>query len=777
MAEPLAILSPVKAHFSHDENASQNANAKGSPILRIKTNGNAAPKMKLFQLPSTDKLALRDHSNQQAPVTATATTSATAAPSSATTTSSPSRNLSSASLASSSEAAAPSSPLPPGARGLPSDYQAFIHTSRYARWVEAKRRRETWPETVNRYLDFMQRHLRTACAYDLPPELRAELADAVIGLEVMPSMRSMMTAGDALARCHVAGYNCSYLPIDHPFAFDEALFVLMNGTGVGFSVEAHQVEKLPPVAEKFVNSSTMVVVEDSREGWARALREVLALLWTGQIPRWDTSRLRPKGARLRTFGGRASGPEPLEALFLFAVGLFTRARGRRLSCLECHDLVCKVAEIVVVGGVRRSALISLSDLSDADMRTAKTGPWWEEHGQRALANNSAVYTEERPPMGVFMAEWKALYDSGSGERGLFSRAACRKQVLRSGGRRDPGWDFGTNPCSEIILRPYQFCNLTEVVVRQADDAQSLARKVRLATILGTFQSTLTDFPYLRDIWRTNTEAERLLGVSLTGIMDNTLTAGRRPAGCGCSGGSGSGAPDQQPQPQLAAVLEGLKATALAVNAQLAAQLGIPASAAITCVKPSGTVSQLVDAASGIHPRHAEYYIRRVRCTKDDPLTRFMADNGVPVEDCVMRPDTTAIFSFPIKSPEGAVTRDDVSAISQLELCLTYQRHWCEHKPSITVTVREHEWMAVGAWVYDHFDELSGVSFLPYDCGSYKQMPYEKVDAATYEQLRARMPPALNWAGLRELERGPGAEEKMEGELACTAGGCEQVDLV
>ncbi|KAG2433678.1 hypothetical protein HXX76_008048 [Chlamydomonas incerta] len=763
MAEPLSILSPVKAHFSHDENngtcssTGPSASAKGSPSLRVKT-GAAAPKMKLFQLPSQDKVALRDHSNQQqAPPSsaATATTTATA---------SPARNLSSASLASAASAASepppPSSPLPPGSRGLPSDYQAFIHTSRYARWDPAKRRRETWPETVNRYLDFMQRHLRTACAYDLPAELRAELAEAVIGLEVMPSMRSVMTAGDALSRCHVAGYNCSYLPIDHPHAFDEALFVLMNGTGVGFSVEADQVAQLPPVAEKFVNSSTRVVVEDSREGWARALREVLALLWTGQIPRWDTSRLRPKGARLRTFGGRASGPEPLEALFLFAVQLFSRARGRRLSCLECHDLVCKVAEIVVVGGVRRSALISLSDLADADMRAAKAGPWWEEAPQRALANNSAVYTEERPAMGVFMAEWKALYDSGSGERGLFSRAACRRQVLRSGGRRDPGWDFGTNPCSEIILRPYQFCNLTEVVVRQADTADSLARKVRLATILGTFQATLTDFPYLRDIWRTNTEAERLLGVSLTGIMDNALTAGR------------AGPPEQ-----LAGVLERLRGCAVGANAAMAAQLGIPASAAVTCVKPSGTVSQLVDAASGIHPRHAEYYIRRVRCTKDDPLTRFMADNGVPVEDCALRPDHTAIFSFPIKSPEGAVTRDDVSAISQLELCLAYQRHWCEHKPSITVTVREHEWMSVGAWVYDHFDELSGVSFLPYDCGSYKQMPYEKVDAATYEQLAARMPPALDWAGLRELERGPGAEEKMEGELACTAGGCEQVDLV
>ncbi|GIL49783.1 hypothetical protein Vafri_6072 [Volvox africanus] len=699
-----------------------------------KTSGDditAISKLKLFPVSPKDQSVLRDHSNRQQKE----------------------RNVAPAASSSSNSLLSPLALQ----RGLPSDYQAFIHTSRYARWVESKRRRETWPETVERYMDYMARHLRDTCSYDMATNLRNELSEAIINLEVMPSMRSMMTAGDALSKCHVAGYNCSYLPIDHPFAFDETLFVLMNGTGVGFSVERHQVDQLPRVAEKFMNSSTLVVVEDSREGWARALREVLALLWIGQIPRWDTSRLRPRGARLRTFGGRASGPEPLEALFLFAVQLFQKARGRKLTPLECHDLVCKVAEIVVVGGVRRSALISLSDLDDERMRSAKAGSWWEDFPQRAMANNSAVYLQERPPVGVFMSEWKALYDSGSGERGLFSRAACRKQVLRSG-RRDPGYDFGTNPCSEIILRPYQFCNLTEVVVRRGDNAASLERKVRLATTLGTFQATMTNFPYLREVWRTNTEQERLLGVSLTGIMDNTLTSGL------------------QGSDLLAPLLSGLRKEALATNASLAAQLGIPASAAVTCVKPSGTVSQLVDAASGIHPRHAQYYIRRVRCSKDDPLTTFMASNGVPYEDCVMRPDNIAIFSFPIKSPEGAVTRDDVSALSQLELCLAYQRHWCEHKPSITVTVREEEWMDVGAWVYRHFDELSGVSFLPYNCGSYKQMPYETVDQQTYEALQARMPPALNWSMLRELERGPGADEKMEGELACTAGGCENVDI-
>lgn len=650
----------------------------------------------------------------------------------------------------------PKSPLPPQ-KGLPSDYQAFIHTSRYARWVESKRRREQWPETVARYFDFMTAHLKETCNYNLSRELRDELETAVVNLEVMPSMRAMMTAGPALKKCNIAGYNCSYLPIDHPQAFDEILFILMNGTGVGFSVEEQFVKQLPSVAERFVHSSTIVVVDDSREGWARAFREIVALLYTGQVPRWDTSALRPKGARLKTFGGRASGPEPLESLFLYSVQLFQHCKGRKLSCLECHDLVCKVAEIVVVGGVRRSALISLSDLHCVDMQNAKAGAWWEDNPQRALANNSAVYTE-KPAVGVFLKEWKALYDSGSGERGLFSRAACAKQAQRFS-RRAADIAYGTNPCSEIILRPYQFCNLTECIVRASDDPASLARKVRCATILGTFQATLTDFPYLRDIWRANTAEERLLGVSMTGIMDNELMSG------------------QHGQAELERVLQALRAVAVDTNASLAGELGVPCSAAITCIKPSGTVSQLTDSASGIHPRHSQFYIRRVRCNKDDPLTKFMADNGVPMEDCVMNPTTTAVFSFPVRAPAGAVTRDDVSALSQLELCLAYQRHWCEHKPSITVTVREDEWLSVGAWVYEHFDELSGVSFLPYDCGNYKQTPYEKVEEDVYQDLLSRMPTDINWSNLRELER-TGGDDKCEYELACSAsGGCEMVDVL
>lgn len=655
------------------------------------------------------------------------------------------------------EPSPPASPAPPIHKGLPSDYQAFIHTSRYARWIEKKKRRETWKETVQRYFDFMEEHLKATCNYDLPLDLRKEMEAALLNLEIMPSMRALMTAGPALAKCHIAGYNCSYLPIDHPHAFDEVLFILMNGTGVGFSVEQQYVDQLPVIAEKFVNSSTILVVDDSREGWARALRELLALLWTGQIPRWDTSHLRPKGTRLKTFGGRASGPEPLEDLFLFAVNLFRHAKGRRLTCLECHDLVCKVAEIVVVGGVRRSALISLSELEDDEMRKAKAGAWWEETPQRAMANNSAVY-KEKPSVGTFLAEWKALYESGSGERGIFSRAACKRQVARTG-RREADHEFGTNPCSEIILRPYQFCNLTEVVVRDYDTKESLSRKVRLASLLGTFQSTLVDFPYLRDVWKSNTGGERLLGVSMTGIMDNTLMSGRRG------------------MDELKETLEYLKGVAVDSNLDMAQKLTIPQSRAITCVKPSGTVSQLVDAASGIHPRHSQFYIRRVRCNKDDPLTKFMADNNVPVEDCVMNPKSTAIFSFPVRAPEGAVTRDQVGALEQLELTLMYQRHWCEHKPSVTITVREEEWLAVGAWVYEHFDELAGVSFLPYDCGSYQQMPYEKVDEATYHELAAKMPPKIDWSTLRGMEREEG-EDSCEYELACSAaGGCEMVDLV
>jgi ribonucleoside-triphosphate reductase len=639
---------------------------------------------------------------------------------------------------------------------LPTDYQNFIALSRYARWKEDEQRRETWGETVARYFDYMTEHLKSKHKYVLSDELRGELEEAVLNQDIMPSMRALMTAGPALDRCHVGGYNCSYVPVDNPRAFDETMYILMCGTGVGFSVERHHTDKLPIVNEDMHSTDTVIKVGDSRPGWAKSLRELVSLLYAGQVPQWDTSEVRPAGARLKTFGGRASGPAPLEELFQFTVDMFKKAAGRRLYPIECHDLMCKIGEVVVVGGVRRSALISLSNLNDDQMRHAKAGQWWENEGQRALANNSVAY-KEKPQMGTFMREWLALYESKSGERGIFNRQAAKKQASLNG-RRDAEQDFGCNPCSEIILRPYQFCNLSEVVVRASDTQQSLTEKVRLATILGTFQSTLTDFKYLRKIWRNNTEEERLLGVSLTGIMDNAMMSGKS-AHLGMN---------------IAATLNALKEVAIDMNCVMAAELGIPQSAAITCVKPSGTVSQLVDSASGIHARHNPYYIRTVRGDNKDPITQFLISEGIPAEPDVMKPDSTTVFSFPMKSPDGAVTRFDMSAIEQLELWLMYQRHWCEHKPSVTISVKENEWMEVGTWVYEHFDEVSGISFLPFSEHTYKQAPYQDIDADTYEELLTQMPKHVNWSMLQEFEK----EDTTSGgrELACTAGVCEVVDL-
>jgi ribonucleoside-diphosphate reductase alpha chain len=635
---------------------------------------------------------------------------------------------------------------------LPTDYQTFIATSRYARWLDTEQRREYWPETVSRYVDFMEKHLAVKNNYKMPAELKAELLDAIIGLEVMPSMRCLMTAGDALMRENVAGYNCSYTPINHPRCFDEILYILMNGVGVGFSVERDDINQLPIVNEHFEDSTTMITVEDSKAGWARALRELISLLYAGQKPKWDLSKIRPAGSRLKTFGGRASGPEPLEDLFLFTVKMFENAAGRRLNSLECHDLVCKIAEVVVVGGVRRSALISLSNLSDGRMRNAKSGQWWEDNVQRSLANNSVAYTE-KPGMDAFMEEWLSLYQSKSGERGIFNREASKKQAAKNG-RREYEHNFGTNPCSEIILRPHQFCNLTEVVVRAEDTPEDLKRKIRLATILGTFQSTLTDFKYLRKIWKQNTEEERLLGVSLTGILDNRSLAGKGTY-------------------QLGNLLPEFRRTAVQTNAEYSKKVGVNQSTAITCVKPSGTVSQLVDSASGIHARYSPYYIRRVRGGISDPLTRFLQDAGVPNEPDVTNSEVV-VFDFPIKSPKGAIVTDDMTAIDQLELWLAYQEHWCEHKPSITVSVAEHEWMEVGAWVYDHFDDVSGISFLPKSDHTYRQAPYESIDKDTYEDLVKRSPNSIDWAGLAEYELEDNTDSSQT--LACSADGCEVVDI-
>ena len=634
---------------------------------------------------------------------------------------------------------------------LPTSYQEFIHLSRYSRWLPEKERRETWTETVGRYFDFFKDHLEDLHNFKLTKALREELEEAVLSQKIMPSMRCLMTAGEALKRENIAGYNCSYIAVDRPSAFGEILYVLMNGTGVGFSVERQYINELPHIADEFHESDTTITVADSKLGWAKALKELVGMLYIGQIPRWDMSKVRPAGAPLKTFGGRASGPEPLEALFNFSVNVFKNANGRKLSSLECHDIVCKIAEIVVVGGVRRSALISLSNLSDDRMRAAKHGQWWSTEPQRALANNSACYTE-KPDIGVFMDEWKALYESKSGERGIFNRESAVKVSEQSGRRNTTDFDFGTNPCSEIILRKREFCNLSEVVVRATDTRDTLLQKVRLATILGTFQSTLVNFKYVSSAWKKNCEEERLLGVSLTGIMDSKLLNGKAPRG------------------SLPCVLQDLRNEAIKTNAEFAKKIGINQSVAVTCIKPSGTVSQLVDAASGIHARHNPYYIRTVRGDKKDPLTKMMMDSGFPVEDDQMNPSHTSVFSFPMKVDEGAVFRTDLSAIEQLELLLTYQKYWCEHKPSVTISVKEEEWFDVGAWVYKHFDYMSGVSFLPFAEHSYKQAPYQDIKKEEYEVLLEQMPKNVEWSKLSEYEKTDMTIGSQE--LACAAGGCE-----
>ena len=635
---------------------------------------------------------------------------------------------------------------------LPTLYQNFIHLSRYSRWMEGESRRESWSETVSRYFDFFGGHLQDKTKWKMDNATRKEIEQAILDLKVMPSMRALMTAGEALKRDNVAGYNCAYVACNRVRSFDEILYVLMCGTGVGFSVEREHVNRLPDIAEEFEESDTTIVVQDSKLGWAKAYKELFSLLIGGQVPRWDMSKVRPAGARLKTFGGRASGPEPLEDLFKFTVDIFRKAKGRKLTTIECHDIVCKIAEVVVVGGVRRSALISLSSLTDERMREAKTGQWWYENPQRALANNSVAY-KERPEIGTFMDEWVSLYKSKSGERGMFNRGAAKK-VIEQHERRDPNHDFGTNPCSEIILRDREFCNLTEVVVRGDDTIKSLKEKVRLATILGTWQSTLTDFRYLSGEWSKNCEEERLLGVSLTGIMDNSLTSGR--------------------EGDLPKLLKQLKKVAVETNIEWAKKLGIEASVAITCVKPSGTVSQLVDAASGIHARHNPFYVRTVRADNKDPLCTFMKEKGFPNEPCVMKGDHVTVFSFPVKSPDNAICRTDLTAIEQLELWKLYQENWCEHKPSVTITVKEHEWLAVGAWVWENFDMMSGVSFLPHSDHSYRQAPYQDCTEKEYKELLDKLPANVDWSELGNLEK----EDNTAGTqtMACSGNSCEIVDL-
>ena len=634
---------------------------------------------------------------------------------------------------------------------LPTSYQQFIHKSRYARWLDEEGRRENWYETVERYVSFMEKALLQKHDYKLSEGDKVIITEYITNLSVMPSMRALMTAGEALERDNVCGYNCSYLPVDSPRSFDEAMYILMCGTGVGFSVERENVEKLPVISESMQKSDVVIVVDDSKMGWAKAYRELIALLYSGMIPSWDVSKIRPAGARLKVMGGRASGPDPLVDLFKFTVRKFEEAKGRKLFPIECHDIMCKVGEVVVVGGVRRSALISLSNLNDDQMRHAKTGEWWSANGQRSLANNSVAY-KGKPKMETYMREWLSLYESKSGERGMFNRQAADSQVSKNG-RRETGYMWGTNPCSEIILRPYQFCNLSEVVVRETDDLATLRSKVRVATILGTFQSTLTDLKYIRKIWKKNTEDERLLGVSLTGIMDHPILSKMIDSKIW---------------------LQDMKQMAIDTNREYAEAIGIPQSTAITCVKPSGTVSQLVDAASGIHARHNDFYIRTVRGDNKDPLTEFMKMEGIPNEPDVMKPDSVTVFSFPMRSPSGAITRTEMGAVEQLELWKLYATYWCEHKPSVTITVKEEEWMEVGAWVYENFDISSGVSFLPHSDHTYKQAPYQDIDAREFNEWNKKVPSTLDWSKFSDFEK----EDNTTGsrELACTADACEVVDL-
>jgi len=640
-------------------------------------------------------------------------------------------------------------------KSIENPYENFIALSRYARWISEDNRRETWSETVDRYFNFMLNHLKENYNYIPNEKLVLELKNNVFERNIMPSMRSVMTSGVALERDNVAGYNCAFLPVDSPRSFDETMYILMCGTGVGFSVEYKYINKLPAVPETLEKSTTVITVEDSKQGWAKAYRELLALLWSGQIPSIDVSKVRPAGARLKTMGGRSSGPQPLINLFDFTIAKFKNATGRNLKPIECHDIMCKIGEVVVVGGVRRSAMISLSNINDIEMAQAKSGNWWEASPQRSLSNNSVAYSR-KPDMEQFIAEWKSLYDSKSGERGIYNVAAAQAQAAKYG-RRDPNIHYGTNPCSEIILRPYQFCNLSEVVLRENDTKENIKRKVELATILGTWQSTLTDFKYIRKIWKDNTEEERLLGVSLTGQFGHQFMSGK------------------QDLISLEAFLMTLRESARAKNKDEAGKIGIPESAAITCVKPSGTVSQLVGVSSGMHAWHSPYYIRTVRGSKTDPISTFLKEVGIPVEDDVMKPNDTYVFSFPVKAPEGAIVRNDLTAIEHLNIWLVYQRAWCEHKPSITVSVKEDEWMEVGAWVYKHFDEVSGISFLPHSDHSYKQAPYQEINEKEYKDLVNQMPKEIRWEDLSfyELEDGTSTNAT----LACSSdGNCELVDI-
>ncbi|MDA0320449.1 MAG: recombinase [Proteobacteria bacterium] len=618
--------------------------------------------------------------------------------------------------------------------------EEYVYISKYSKFLHDQNRRETWAETVKRYkANVLDRHLSN--------EMAEIIARAILNLEVVPSMRMLATAGPALDRDNVCGYNCAYKAITQPRDFSDALFILSSGTGMGYSVEKKYISQLPKVPSSVKMDEVSFTVQDSREGWQEAVQFAMEEGFLGNIYEYDLSLLRPEGAILKTFGGRSSGPEPLRKTLNYINDLFKKAAGRQLTSLECHDLMCMIASCIVAGGVRRSAMISLGDIDDVEMRNAKNWSLGAFPEERHSANNSYV-TNGTPSKEEFEAEWSAMVAGKSGERGIFNRASAKAQAEKFGRKVA---DFGCNPCSEILLvDDGQFCNLSEVIIRADDDFYDLKRKVELATIIGTVQSTFTHFPALPKNWTDNCEEERLLGVSMTGIMDNPLTNGVL-----------AGLPGR---------LNELRNFAIDTNKKWAEKLGISAAASVTCVKPSGSVSALTGTASGIHSRWSDYYIRRTIQSNADPLTQLMIDEGIPHEPSATKPDLETVFSFPIASPLGAVTNGTRSAIEQMEMWLTYQRNWTTHKVSATISVKSDEWDDLAKFVYDHFDEIAGVSFLPYDDHAYVQAPYEQISAEKYEELNLAFPISVNWSRLPEFE----IEDttKASQELACTGGACE-----
>lgn len=624
-------------------------------------------------------------------------------------------------------------------------YQDFIFYRTYSRWNDDLGRRETWQETVDRYMSFMRKNVGDKLTFEEYQEIR----EAILKHEVMPSMRLMWGAGGPTARCNVSAYNCSYLAIKELRDFAETLYLLCSGTGVGFSVEKAAVDQLPVVQPQKGVPSKYFVIDDSKEGWAEALHDCLHALFNGEDAIFDFSQIRPAGARLKTMGGRAAGPQPLMDLLEFTKEVVLARQGKKLRPIDVHDIMTKIGEIVVAGGVRRSAMISLSDLEDAEVQHAKDGRFWEHSAHRALANNSAVY-KQKPTREEFLSEWDALRKSGSGERGIFNRGSLTEQVPA---RRLFEWNgvvpalAGTNPCGEIVLKDKQFCNLTEIVARAEDTEETLLKKARIATILGTYQSTLTDFKFLSSEWKRNCEDERLLGVSITGQWDSPAVR------------------DEQ-------VLTRMKHVAQDTNSEYAKRFGINPSTAITCVKPSGTVGQLVNASPGLHARYSEYYLKRVRISVTDPLFKMLRDLGVPSHPEVGQGESTAntfVLDFPIASPQGAVTADKLSAIAQLEHWLMMKRSWTEHNPSCTIYIKDGEWEQVRDWIYEHWDLVGGLSFLPYEDHVYELAPYTPISKEEYEKL-ASLFPKIDFSVLTRYEK----DDETTGaqELACVAGGCE-----